>query len=325
MIESRRLSYVRGLAARSLAPTAQGLSTAHHYLSQPDGTTSCTRAAGLNAHGDFLSVRRDIAFLTPGDLKVMRADGSIVGVAPGIAAIKPTWSPDGRTLAFVVAGTWAPVGACNADGSPCGRTPDYTYAVEADGGGLRMLAYGSNPAWFVPRPGQPAAAFTTACTGRTCQFNAAGSFDPDGAIVITSEVRDGTTGSGPTPAQLRVFERRYVCCDPIVTDDDGREMRPAGKPSPYPTPARRFVTVHAAVSPVRSGSASSDSMAALSRLLGFRRWHDWLRSREITATLPVAPIRHADGCRLCQPTVPPVDGDGRRATALTMHAAISTA
>ena len=131
----------------------------------------------------------------------MRADGSIVGVAPGIAATQPTWSPDGRTLAFVLPATWSPGGACNADGSPCGSTPDYTYAVEADGGGLRMLAYGTNPAWFVPLPGQPSAVFTTDCTGRACQFNAAGSSDPDGTIVSYEwKFGDGTTGFGPTPA-----------------------------------------------------------------------------------------------------------------------------
>ena len=69
------------------------------------------------------------------------------------------------------------------------------YAVEADGSGLRMLAFGTNPAWFVPLPGQPAAAFTTTCAERTCQFNATGSFDPDGAIVNYEwHFGDGTTG-----------------------------------------------------------------------------------------------------------------------------------
>ena len=139
------------------------------------GTTICainrdgTNLVQLAPAGSYAStaifspVGGDMAFLN-GGLKVMRADGSIIAVAPGVYATGPAWSPDGRSLAFVVPG--APEssgGACNGDGSPCGRTPDYTYAVDADGTGLRPLAFGSNPAWFVPLPGQPAAAFTTTC------------------------------------------------------------------------------------------------------------------------------------------------------------------
>jgi len=183
----------------------------------------------------FSPVGGDMAFLSgsfgQGYLKVMKADGSIVGVAPGITATNPTWSPDGRTLAFVLPATWSPGGACNADGSPCGRTPDYTYAVEADGGGLRMLAYGTNPAWFIPLPGQPAAAFTTACTGRTCQFNAAGSFDSDGAIVSYEwKFGDGTTGSGPAPEHTYSYSggSTYAAIL-IVTDDDGQRDATRGR------------------------------------------------------------------------------------------------
>ena len=201
----------------------------------PDGTNLVQLApAGSNASTAIFSpVGGDIAFLTglfgQGSLKVMRADGSIVGVATGVT--KPTWSPDGRTLAFVVAATWSSGGACNADGSSCGRTPDYTYAVEADGSGLRMLAYGSNPAWFVPLPGQPAAGFTTACTGRTCQFNAAGSFDPDGAIVSYEwKFGDGTTGSGPTPAHTYTYSSgNTYAAILIVTDSDGQRDATRGQ------------------------------------------------------------------------------------------------
>ncbi len=203
----------------------------------PDGTNLVQLApAGSNTSTAIFSpVGGDMAFLQWSfgsvDLKVMRADGSIVAVAPGIYATKPTWSPDGRSLAFVVPATWSSGGACNGDGSPCGRTPDYTYAVEADGSGLRMLAFGSNPAWFVPLPGQPAAAFTTTCAERTCQFNAAGSFDPDGAIVNYEwQFGDGTTGSGPAPAHTYSYSggSTYAAIL-IVTDDDGQRDATRGR------------------------------------------------------------------------------------------------
>ncbi len=94
-----------------------------------------------------------------------------------------------------------------------------------------MLAYGSNPAWFVPLPGQPAAAFTTACTGRTCQFNATGSFDPDGSIVSFEwKFGDGTTGSGPTPAHTYTYSggNTYAAIL-IVTDSDGQRDATRGQ------------------------------------------------------------------------------------------------
>jgi PKD repeat protein len=94
-----------------------------------------------------------------------------------------------------------------------------------------MLAYGSNPAWFVPLPGQPAAAFTTACTGRTCQFNAAGSFDPDGAIVSYEwKFGDGTTGSGPAPAHTYGYSSgNTYAAILIVTDGDGQRDATRGQ------------------------------------------------------------------------------------------------
>ena len=163
----------------------------------------------------------------------MRADGSIVAVAPGVPATKPTWSPDGRSLAFVLEGAaQSSGGACNADGSPCGRTADSTYAVDADGSRLRLMAYGTNPAWFVPLPGQPAAAFTATCAERTCQFNATGSFDPDGAIVNYEwQFGDGTSGSGPAAAHTYSYAggSTYTAIL-IVTDDDGQRDATRGRP-----------------------------------------------------------------------------------------------
>ena len=86
-----------------------------------DGTNLVQLApAGSNAsRAMFSPVGGDIAFMTGGSLTVMKADGSIVGVTAGVS--QPTWSPDGRSFAFVVPATWTPGGACNGDGSPCGR------------------------------------------------------------------------------------------------------------------------------------------------------------------------------------------------------------
>ena len=94
-----------------------------------------------------------------------------------------------------------------------------------------MLAYGTNPAWFVPLPGQPAAAFTTTCAERTCQFNAVGSFDPDGAIVNYEwQFGDGITGSGPAPAHTYSYSggSTYAAIL-IVTDDDGQRDATRGR------------------------------------------------------------------------------------------------
>ena len=213
-----------------------------------DGTNLVQLApAAANAStAVFSPVSGDIAFLTGwpsyGDLQVRRADGSIVRVAPGMAVTRPTWSPDGASLAFVRGGGSG--GACNADGSPCG-SPDETYVVKADGTGLVMIGFGNNPAWFVPLPGQPTATFTTECTGRACQFNAAGSFDPDGTIVSFEwKFGDGTTGSGPAPAHTYSSGNTYGAIL-IVTDSDG--TRDA---------TRRMVSANAA--PVASFSVACD-------------------------------------------------------------------
>lgn len=228
-----------------------------------DGTNHVQLApAAANASTAIFSpVGGNIAFLTGwsgyGDLQVMRPDGSIVGVAPGVTATKPRWSPDGRSLAFVQeAVSWG--GACNADGSPC-VPPDETYVVEGDGTGLRMLAFGSNPAWFVPLPGQPAAAFTTECTGSTCQFSAAGSFDPDGTIVSYEwKFGDGTTGSGPAPAHTYSSGNTYGAIL-IVTDGDGKRDAARGVVRANAVPVASFSMACTGPTCIFDGSASVDS------------------------------------------------------------------
>ena len=241
-----------------------------------DGTNLVQLApAGLNASTAIFSpAGGDIAFLTGGTPQ--SDEGGRLDRRRGYRlATKPTWSPDGRTLAFVLPATWSSGGACNADGSPCGRTPDYTYAVEADGSGLRMLAYGTNPAWFVPLPGQPAAAFTTTCAERTCQFNAAGSFDPDGAIVNYEwQFGDGTAGSGPTPAHTYSYSggNTYAAIL-IVTDGDGQRDATRGQTFTLadPRPFASFTFTCTGLTCAFDASASFDPDGNFVVRLEFRR------------------------------------------------------
>ena len=144
-----------------------------------------------------------------------------------------------------------------------------------------MLAYGTNPAWFVPLPGQPAAAFTTPCTGRTCQFNAAGSFDPDGAIVSYEwKFGDGTTGSGPAPAHTYWYSgsSNYAAML-IVTDGDGQRDATRGRIFTLADtrPIANFYVTCTGLTCAFDASASFDD-GIISYYLVFSRWRIWQRS-----------------------------------------------
>lgn len=67
----------------------------------------------------------------------------------------------------------------------------------------------------------PTAAFTKSCTNLTCSFNASGSTDPDGTIVLYAwTFGDGSTGSGVTPSHCYATAGTYTVIL-TVTDDDG--------------------------------------------------------------------------------------------------------
>ena len=159
-----------------------------------------------------------------GALHVMNSDGSILRAAPDMLVLSARWSPDGASLAL---GTMngGGAGTCNADGSPC-APPDETYIVRADGSDLRFVGYGINPVWFIPQPGQPYATFSADCTGAACEFNAAGSFDPDGAIATYAwRFGDGSTASGASPSHAFSVGGTYYVSLTVIDADGGRDVR----------------------------------------------------------------------------------------------------
>ncbi|HEX9366624.1 MAG TPA: PKD domain-containing protein, partial [Vicinamibacterales bacterium] len=179
----------------------------------------------------FSPIDGRIAFMTERfgagpEIAVMDGDGTVTRVAAGTGGAQPVWSPDGHRLIFVTTIPSFSTGICyfepgahNADDF-C----DFVYdmdVVNADGTGLTTIASGGDPNWFAPLPGQPVAAFTYACSAGTCDFDAAGSFDPDGTIASYAwQLGDGTSDSGPAVHHVYATAGQYGV-SLTVTDDSG--------------------------------------------------------------------------------------------------------
>jgi PKD repeat protein len=173
----------------------------------------------------FSPVDDRIAFVTERfgtgpEIAVMDADGTVRRIAAGTGGTQPVWSPDGNRLIFVGTTPTFYTGACDDDSGFC--TAVYgMYVVNADGTGLTALASGANPDWFTSLPGQPVAAFRYECTGVTCDFDAGGSFDPDGTIAsYLWRFGDGTSDSGPAVHHAYATGDQYGV-SLTVTDNTG--------------------------------------------------------------------------------------------------------
>jgi PKD repeat protein len=179
----------------------------------------------------FSPVDGRIAFVTERfgtgpEIAVMDADGAVTRIAAGIGGGQPVWAPDGNRLIFVSTIPSFYTGTCYFGGGAHPADdfciPVYgMYLVNADGTGLTALASGANPDWFRSLPGQPVGAFTYDCSGATCDFDATGSFDPDGTIAgYLWQFGDGTSSSAPTVHHAYATGNQYPV-SLTVTDNSG--------------------------------------------------------------------------------------------------------
>lgn len=177
----------------------------------------------LAAYGAVFSpVDGRIAFVTGRfgwqELAILEVNGAVTRLAPGLWAGQYAWSTGAEHLAFVLI---APVAACPADNSCYAEQNEKVFTVGSDGSDLREIDLGHHPRWAPTFAGQPAATFTTSCTGSSCQFDATGSSDPDGNIASYRWVfGDGTTGSGVTTTHQYAVGSHYDVTL-IVTDNGG--------------------------------------------------------------------------------------------------------
>jgi len=223
----------------------------------------------------FSPVDGRIAFVTERfgagpEIAVMDAEGAVARLAAGTGGTQPVWSPDGQRLTFVTTTPSFSTGTCYFDPGPhnaddfCGFVYDMD-VVNADGTGLTTIASGADPNWFAPRPGQPVAAFTPACSAGTCSFDAAGSFDPDGTIASYAwQFGDGTSDSGP------VAQHAYAAAGPYgvtltVTDDGGATgIVRVMVPDPI-APVASFTVTCSGPTCTFDGSGSSDADGTVAR------------------------------------------------------------
>jgi PKD repeat protein len=236
-----------------------------------DGTnvTRLTTDAVAAFGGVFSPVDSRIVFSTGrfGTLEVaiLEENGAVTRVAPGLFAEQPAWSPDGDRLALVEI---RPNGCYQADGFCVEGKDDMVHTVGSDGHGLREIGVGRHPRFAPTVPGQPAATFTYECAGSTCQFDATGSFDPDGSIASYRwGFGDGTTGSGATVAHQYATGGNYSVTL-VVTDNGGATGIVLVNIAANHPPVAAFTATCSGPSCTFDGSASSDPDGTIA-------WYTW--------------------------------------------------
>jgi PKD repeat protein len=143
---------------------------------------------------------------------------------------------------------------------------DMVYRVNGDGSGLQEVGVGHHPRWgSSPLPGQPVAMFTATCNGVSCQFDAAGSFDPDGSITsYVWDFGDGTTGTGATAAHHYATGANYIV-RLTVTDNSGTSGISTRNVTANTPPVASFTVTCSGLTCTFDGSASSDSDGTITR------------------------------------------------------------
>jgi PKD repeat protein len=188
------------------------------------------------------------------DICAINADGTgfVRLTSDPSSDVKPTWSPDGASLAFAT-NRYIPyqyeIAVMNADGSgvtqvgggiggsqpawsPDGAqfafvtggdgidVPPSIYTMQADGTNVVQFMYSAqDPAWMPERV--PVATFKFACSVGTCSFDASGSTDSYGTITgYAWNFGDGTTAAGVNTVHTFIGGNKYTVTL-TVTDSNG--------------------------------------------------------------------------------------------------------